>query len=248
MSYAFSMWKNTRMIVLTAVCAAIYAAALIAFKTAIPLVPGITEVRVAGVFLIVFGFLFGPAGAWGLAFGNLIGDIFGGTLGPTSVPGFVGNFIQGYLVYTLWANLVPIADRNYEWKTRSPGSWTRYVVITCISSAACGIIISTGVDALGIWPYTVLSKIITLNNVIGGMTGVLLLIAVNDITRGQLGLLWADVMDVDLNARRLTGPVGAWIVTGGVFLGLACDVFSGLPVSVLSWLSTGAIILGAFLL
>ena len=155
MSYAFSMWKNTRMIVLTAVCAAIYAAALIAFKTAIPLVPGITEVRVAGVFLIVFGFLFGPAGAWGLAFGNLIGDIFGGTLGPTSVPGFVGNFMQGYLVYTLWVNLVPIADKNYEWKTKSPGSWMRFVAITCISSAACGIIIAAGVDALGIWPYTV---------------------------------------------------------------------------------------------
>jgi hypothetical protein len=46
-----------------AVCAAIYAATLIAFKTAIPLIPGITEVRVAGIFPIVLGFLFGPAGA-----------------------------------------------------------------------------------------------------------------------------------------------------------------------------------------
>jgi hypothetical protein len=95
MSYVFSMWKNTRMIVLTAVCAAIYAAALIAFKTAIPLVPGITEVRVAGVFLIVFGFLFGPAGAWGLAFGNLIGDIFGGTLGAHFGSRVRGQFHAG---------------------------------------------------------------------------------------------------------------------------------------------------------
>lgn len=248
MSYAFSMWKNTRMIVLTAVCAAIYAAALIAFKTAIPLVPGITEVRVAGVFLIVFGFLFGPAGAWGLAFGNLIGDIFGGTFGPTSAAGFVGNFMQGYLVYSLWANLVPIADRKYEWKMKSAGSWIRYVVITCISSAACGIIIAAGVDALGLWPYTVLSKIITLNNIIGGMTGVLLLIAVNDITRGQLGLLWVDVMDADLTARRITGPPGAWIVTAGVAVGLAGGILPGLPANILSWVSTGAIILGGLLL
>ena len=58
------------------------------------------------------------------------------------------------------------------------------------------------------------------------MTGVLLLIAVNDITRGQLGLLWIDVMDVDLNAlRRLTGPPGAWIVTAGVILGLPATSF-----------------------
>ena len=51
MKAAFSMWKNTRMIILTAVCAAIYGAALIAFKTAIPLIPGITEVRVGKFFL-----------------------------------------------------------------------------------------------------------------------------------------------------------------------------------------------------
>jgi energy-coupling factor transport system substrate-specific component len=50
MKAAFSMWKNTRMIILVAVCAAIYGAALIAFKTAIPLIPGITEVRVANIF------------------------------------------------------------------------------------------------------------------------------------------------------------------------------------------------------
>ena len=55
-------------------------------------------------------------------------------------------------------------------------------------------------------------------------------------------------MDVDLNARRLTGPPGAWIATAGVILGLACDIFSGLPANILSWVSTGAIILGGLLL
>jgi energy-coupling factor transport system substrate-specific component len=50
MKAALRMWKNTRMIILVAVCAAIYGAALIAFKTAIPIIPGITEVRVANIF------------------------------------------------------------------------------------------------------------------------------------------------------------------------------------------------------
>ena len=44
MKEIFSMWKNTRMIVLAALTAAIYAAILIPFK-AIPLIPGFTEVR-----------------------------------------------------------------------------------------------------------------------------------------------------------------------------------------------------------
>ncbi|MGB9629195.1 MAG: hypothetical protein ACPL6D_11090 [Thermodesulfobacteriota bacterium] len=58
MSSAIRMWNNTRMIILVAVCAAIYGSALIAFKTAIPLIPGITEVRVANIFPMVFGLLF----------------------------------------------------------------------------------------------------------------------------------------------------------------------------------------------
>jgi len=89
MKAAFRMWKNTRMIILVAVCAAIYGAALVAFKTAIPVIPGITEVRVANIFPMVFGMIFGPAGAWGTAIGNLIGDTFGGTLGPGSMAGFI---------------------------------------------------------------------------------------------------------------------------------------------------------------
>jgi energy-coupling factor transport system substrate-specific component len=75
MKAVFSMWGNTRMIILTAVCAAVYGAALIAFKTALPLIPGITEVRVGNIFPVPFGLLFGPAGAWGAAIGNVIGDM-----------------------------------------------------------------------------------------------------------------------------------------------------------------------------
>ena len=247
MRHAFSMWKNTRMIVLVAVCAAIYAAALIAFKTAIPLVPGITEVRVAGVFMIVFGFLFGPAGAWGLAFGNLIGDVFGGTFGPASLAGFLGNFLQGYLVYALWTSLIPFAG-GYEWKTGSFMSWVRYILITLVSSTSAAIVISVFVDALGIVPYAVLSKIITLNNIIAGMVGVILLIAVYEITKGQLGLLWVDVMDVREEPRRVAASLAAWIVTLGAIVGLLPGIIPGLPVHVLAWASAGIIILGSLIL
>ena len=112
MRAAISMWGNTRMIILVAVCAAIYGAELVAFKTAIPLIPGITEVRVANIFPMVFGLLFGPAGAWGTAIGNLLGDTFGGTLGPGSIAGFVGNFLLGYLPYAMWITFLPFAEKS----------------------------------------------------------------------------------------------------------------------------------------
>lgn len=118
MRAAIRMWENTRMIILVAVCAAIYGAALIPFKTAIPLIPGITEVRVANIFPMVFGLLFGLAGAWGTAIGNLIGDIFGGTLGSGSIAGFIGNFLLGYLPYTMWRTLFPFAIKTYLWEPK----------------------------------------------------------------------------------------------------------------------------------
>ena len=69
-----TMWKYTKMVVLTALTASVFAAVLIPMK-GIPIIPGSTELRPAAVIPVVFGILFGPAGAWGSAFGNLIGDI-----------------------------------------------------------------------------------------------------------------------------------------------------------------------------
>ncbi|MDP7238877.1 MAG: QueT transporter family protein, partial [Candidatus Latescibacteria bacterium] len=80
MREVFTMWKYTRMVVLVALTAAMYAAVLIPFKL-LPIIPGITEVRPANVFPVICSLMFGPAGAWGAAFGNLIGDLMGGTYG-----------------------------------------------------------------------------------------------------------------------------------------------------------------------
>ena len=195
MRAAFAMWTNSRMIILAAVCAAIYGAALIAFKTAIPLIPGITELRVGNIFPIAFGLLFGPAGAWGTALGNFIGDLFGGTLGPGSIAGFVGNFLLGYLPYALWTQLFPWAHLTRDWRAGSWAHRVNFFLVTFISGAACAVVISAFVDFLGIVPYAILSKIITLNNTVAGWIGLLLLVSVFNVTRDQFGLFWADVMD-----------------------------------------------------
>jgi energy-coupling factor transport system substrate-specific component len=236
------------MIILVAVCAAIYGAALIAFKTAIPLIPGITEVRVANIFPMVFGLLFGPAGAWGTAIGNLIGDIFGGTLGPASIAGFVGNFLLGYLPYTLWTTLIPFTEKSREWKSESWRSWINYFIIAFISSAACAVVISIVVDALGIVPYAVLTKIITLNDTFASWIGLILLISVFGITKEQLGLFWADVMDESDIGSPIAGTLGAWVVTVASVVGLLGGMIATLSTTTIGWICALAIIVGSLLL
>ena len=248
MKAILTMWKNTRMIILTAVCAAIYGAALIAFKTAIPFVPGITELRVANIFPMTFGLLFGPAGAWGTAFGNLIGDLFGGTLSPGSIPGFVGNFLLGYLPYAMWNRLVPLPELSRGWKAGSWKSWASYFVTAFISSTACAVVISAFVDALGIVPYAVLSKIITLNNTLASWLGVILFVSVFSVTREQLGLFWADVMDEADIGKPLAAGLGAWPITVASVIGLVGGAISGFSVAAIGWLCTAGIILGSLLL
>lgn len=100
MREVITMWRNTQMVVLTAVSAAVYAALLIPFK-AFPILPGFSEIRPAAVAPVVFGWLFGPAGAWGAAIGNLIGDFFG-TLGLGSIFGMIGNFCFGLVAYKIF--------------------------------------------------------------------------------------------------------------------------------------------------
>jgi len=248
MKAALRMWKNTRMVILVAVCSAIYGAALIAFKITIPLIPGITEVRVANTFPMVFSLLFGPAGAWGSAIGNLIGDLFGGTLGPGSFPGFVGNFLLGYLPYTLWTTLLPLSGGSREWKPENWRCWINYGVIAFISSAACAVVIGVAIDALGIVPYAILTKIIALNNTFASFIGIILLASVFNITKKQLGLFWPDVIDEQDSRTPPLAPVGAWIVTVASLFGLMGGMVTNLPTTTIGWACAFAIIAGSLLL
>src|SRR4029077_18511525 len=110
------MWRNTRMGVLAAIWAALYAAVRVPFKV-IPIIPGVTELRPANAVPVVCSFLFGPAAAWGAAIGNLIGDFFGG-IGPGDLFGCVANFIYGFIPYRAWEVLSesdPVPRRIGVW-------------------------------------------------------------------------------------------------------------------------------------
>src|SRR2546422_8792011 len=138
----FAMWSNTRMVVLTAICAALYAAILIPFKV-VPLIPGITEFRPANAIPVVCSFLFGPAAAWGSALGNLIGDFFGG-LGPGDLFGFLANLLYGLVPYAVWEAVTdapPVPE--------GPLAPLGLLLVMGVAAMPCATVVGRGLHLLG---------------------------------------------------------------------------------------------------
>lgn len=210
------MWHNTRMVVLCAITAALYAAVLVPFKV-VPLIPGVTELRPANAIPVVCSFLFGPAAAWGSAIGNMIGDFFGG-VGPGDIFGFVANLVYGYIPYKVWG----IIARGESPVIRSPGVIVKYVAVCLAASVLCADLVGWGDNLLGLRPFSILGNIIIFNN----MASALLLaplILIGVYPRVKAGrMLYQDVMP-ELKPRPRTaryggllmlvaGEAGAWAV------------------------------------
>jgi energy-coupling factor transport system substrate-specific component len=252
MKEVFTMWRHTQMVVLVALSAAIYAAVLIPFK-GFPIIPGAVELRPANVFPVVFGLLFGPAGAWGAAIGNLIGDFFG-TLSPASIGGFVGNFFLALLPYKLWGAYFR-RDENVETNVGSGKKLAVYIAVAAVASMACAVIIAWWVAVLGLFPFLATLVLIVSNNAIMAIVlGPVLLLALYPRVK-QWGLLWTEIMnpeEVSTSRLQKVGNVLVWVGSlGGVaagiilsFTGVASEVGVGLaliPFVVL-------IIVGSFML
>ena len=205
---AVAMWRNTRLVVLTAVSASLYAALLIPFKV-LPLIPGVTELRPANALPVVCSFLFGPAGAWGAAIGNLIGDFFGG-IGPGDFFGFAGNFLYGFLPYAAWRAL-----SGDDPLPRNARQWLTFVGVVALSAGACGLIIGWGLNGLGFVPFAVLANIIFFNNfVMAAVLSPLLLLAIYPRVK-QAGLRYEDLVG-GARGSRLRRGVGLAAVIAGV--------------------------------
>ncbi len=209
-----TMWRHTKMVVLVALTAAVYAAILIPLK-GIPLIPGFTELRPGNAIPVVFSLLFGPAAAWGSAFGNLIGDFFG-TLGLGSLGGFIGNFFYGFIPYKLWGRMGPLSSRQAI-DARSPRWFIEYILIAFLASAVCGTIISFGTEIFGLVPFRVLAPVITVNNLFWAVVlGPFLLWLLYPRAK-RWDILWTEVMElaeISRPARPWIGALLLWV--GGV--------------------------------
>ncbi len=210
------MWRYSGMVVLTVLTAGLFAAILIPFK-GIPLIPGITELRPANVIPLVFGLLFGPAGAWGAAFGNLIGDFFG-TLGPGSFFGFWGNFLAAYCPYQMW--------RGRSLEALRP-QWPRFVLAAVLGGLSCALVIGFGLEALKLLPFGIIAVAVFLNNIIIALTLGPLVLRLLAPRVSRWDLAWEDLMDPE---DRRSGPAPrlglalAWVgAGGGCILGLSAS-------------------------
>lgn len=219
MKEVFTMWKKTKMVVLVALSAGLYAAVLIPFKGFV-LIPGITEVRPASALPVLLGLLFGPAGAWGAAIGNLIGDFFG-SLGIGSFFGFIGNFMFAYVPYKLWTNLAVLKTDEKDPDLKSGKKIAMFVLVSLIGSAACALIIAWGLEILGMVPFGALASIITINNfipsvVLGLPIGIILFPRVK-----KWDLLWTDIMDSEetLSGKGIS-KIGGFLMLISVLFGL----------------------------
>lgn len=209
------VWKDTRMVVLTALSAALYAAILIPFKI-FPIIPGVTEIRPANAIPIVTSILFGPAGAWGSAFGNLIGDFFLG-LGPGSLFGMVGNFLYGFVPYVFWRAFFGTAEPQSGRKLH----WVALMFICVVASAACAFTIGWGIDVVikGV-PFAILGSIIFFNNfLMAALLAPPLLFALLPRVR-RWGLLYTQILPEEGTRRPRFAWAGVILMTVGSLGGL----------------------------
>jgi energy-coupling factor transport system substrate-specific component len=228
-----TMWRHTKMVVLVALTAGVYAAILIPLK-GIPLIPGITEVRPANVVPVVFSLLFGPAAAWGSAFGNLIGDFFG-TLGLGSIFGFIGNFFYGLVPYKLWQKMGPLSSGQPLEKGRSVRQVLEYLLVAFLASVACASFIAWGVDLFGLVPFGFLGPIITLNNFIAAaILGPFLLWLLHPRAK-RWDILWTEIMEPGEISRASRPWIGAslmWVgAVGALVIGvvISSGFYASLP-------------------
>lgn len=157
MKDVFTMWKHSKMVILTAVVAAIYAALLIPLKGIA--LPGGVEARIVTVLVPAIGILFGPAGAWGCAIGNLIGDFFG-NMTAASILGMVGNFFYAYMSYKVWYMM---KDATLNLKTNSKLKIPNFILGMLLSDVAVATWVAWGAGAVfGNAPYSLLFGIIFL--------------------------------------------------------------------------------------
>ena len=218
MRAAIMMWRNTRMVVMTGLVAAIYASAQVVLAPlSPPLIPGV-PFKLADLFTMLLGLLAGPAGAFGLGIGNTIGDFFTGGLGIGSIFGFLSSVSVGFVGYTFWFGFRDVASSR-------PRIVVLYFFTGATAAVVSAVILGWGLELLGIAPFRLVSNILVANFTIGNWIGFALYPVVYERLR-VMGLTWTGIMDpteigkprnVTLGALLMViGGFGGWVV--GAFL------------------------------
>jgi len=217
------MWKNTRMIVLVAVTAAIYATAEVVFSSVSPvIIPGVVEFKVSDLLTMLLGILFGPAGAWGVAIGNVFGDTFTGNLAVGSIFGFLSTLAVAYIGYTMWRQL---GDDEVGYGRPAPRAVVTYLAIGVVAAVLSALILAWGLDLLGIAPFKIISDALVGNFIFGNWLGAIIFFLVYPRFQ-KMNLTWTSIMAADADTLKpINFPAGAVLVTAASLAGWILGAF-----------------------
>lgn len=150
MNEILTAWKDKQSLKRMAVSGILFLVVAAPFRALFNLIPGVTEVRPANVLPVVFGILWGPAGALGTAIANACSDILA-SHSPMKVwlPGFVINFFYSYLPYRLW-----YGSQNKDGSVKAPslesvGQVIKYIYVCFLDSVVITACLGFLFEALG---------------------------------------------------------------------------------------------------
>ena len=142
----------------------IFIAVAAPFKTLLSLVPGMTEVRPANTIPVVFGLLWGPAGAWGIAIANVITDILAGSSFKVWFPGLIINFFYAWLPYKFWYSF-DIKKKGVEApRLRSVKDILKFILVVFLSSLVTTMLLSLLFEILGFQDFGASGLLLFFNN------------------------------------------------------------------------------------
>ncbi len=150
------------------------------FKALFTLIPGVTEIRPANALPVIFGLLWGPAGAWGTALANMFSDIVV-SHSPFRVwfPGFLINFFFSYLPYRLWYSMPEKNGKVLPPSLSSVRQIIRYIYIVLLDSLVITTALGLLFEALGFQAFGDSVTLLFFNNfdfaIILGVPAILLL-------------------------------------------------------------------------
>ena len=177
MKEIFSAFTKKKSILRMISVGVLFYAVAFPFKQLFSLVPGMTEVRPANMIPVVFGLMWGPEGAWGIAIANLISDISSTLVSADSasvlvspinlkifISGFIINFFYAYLPYKLWYSLD--FGRGYVVKPRlrSVEDILKFIYIVFVDSLITTVLLSVLFEHLGFQQFGSSGLLLFFNN------------------------------------------------------------------------------------
>jgi energy-coupling factor transport system substrate-specific component len=143
---------------------------------------------------VAFGFLFGPAAAWGAGLGNLIFDATTNSgLTWVSALGFLGNFLIAYIPYTLWTKIT--AEQP---DMRSIKKVVLFMGLVGLATTICGLLIGWGLLYLYQLPFIMITYTIIGSDTLWAVLLGPVVLAASYGYFSKNGLLYRDIMRLTL--------------------------------------------------